>query len=301
MDAYAIPVSFPDRLLQVLARDFTVLGPVAGADGVGRLAPVGRWQRAGAGRPAPDSPEKSGPAPRRPPLASRWGRAAPSLRPPALALVGIPPCDLQGLAYLDQVFAEDLLYHRRRARLFLVGALCTPSDRCFCPPREDFPACDLFLDENRLWCGSAAGARILRTLELAPLPGDVPLPAAVFDKSGEGWPTDLERLFLASGHQVWAEAASRCLSCGACSAVCPTCYCYDVVDEADLAGGVQPGPGMGQLLFPHPRPGGGRTQFSSQSGRAACGFASSTSSLVSVPCAGSPPASAAGAAAVPAR
>jgi sulfhydrogenase subunit beta (sulfur reductase) len=34
--------------------------------------------------------------------------------------------------------------------------------------------------------------------------------------------------------QVWADLGERCLSCGACSHVCPTCYCFDVQDEVDL-------------------------------------------------------------------
>jgi sulfhydrogenase subunit beta (sulfur reductase) len=33
---------------------------------------------------------------------------------------------------------------------------------------------------------------------------------------------------------AWNELADRCLSCGACSFVCPTCYCFDVRDDVDL-------------------------------------------------------------------
>ena len=48
-----------------------------------------------------------------------------------------------------------------------------------------------------------------------------------------------ESRFAASLHRpIWKEEGERCLSCGACSAVCPTCYCYDVVDEAGLDGSV---------------------------------------------------------------
>ena len=52
-------------------------------------------------------------------------------------------------------------------------------------------------------------------------------------------PADIEPRFAASRHwPIWKEEGTRCLSCGACSAVCPTCYCYDVVDSAGLDGGV---------------------------------------------------------------
>ena len=33
---------------------------------------------------------------------------------------------------------------------------------------------------------------------------------------------------------LWEEQASKCLSCGTCNIVCPTCYCFDVQDHVDL-------------------------------------------------------------------
>ena len=33
---------------------------------------------------------------------------------------------------------------------------------------------------------------------------------------------------------LWDELGERCLACGMCTQVCPTCYCFDVTDEADL-------------------------------------------------------------------
>lgn len=34
---------------------------------------------------------------------------------------------------------------------------------------------------------------------------------------------------------IWAEQARKCLSCGSCNLVCPTCYCFDVRDEVDTS------------------------------------------------------------------
>ena len=39
-------------------------------------------------------------------------------------------------------------------------------------------------------------------------------------------------------HPRWAEVAERCLSCGNCTLVCPTCFCSDVRDATDLSGAV---------------------------------------------------------------
>jgi ferredoxin len=32
---------------------------------------------------------------------------------------------------------------------------------------------------------------------------------------------------------MWKTVALRCLGCGACTSVCPTCHCFDLVDEPD--------------------------------------------------------------------
>ena len=37
-------------------------------------------------------------------------------------------------------------------------------------------------------------------------------------------------------HPRWEEVAGRCLTCGNCTMVCPTCFCTSVEDTSDLAG-----------------------------------------------------------------
>jgi Fe-S-cluster-containing hydrogenase component 2 len=37
-------------------------------------------------------------------------------------------------------------------------------------------------------------------------------------------------------HPRWEDAAKRCLSCGNCTMVCPTCFCTTVDDHSDLTG-----------------------------------------------------------------
>jgi sulfhydrogenase subunit beta (sulfur reductase) len=40
---------------------------------------------------------------------------------------------------------------------------------------------------------------------------------------------------------VWKEIAERCYSCGSCNTTCPTCFCFDMVDDIDpeMKGGVR--------------------------------------------------------------
>ena len=49
--------------------------------------------------------------------------------------------------------------------------------------------------------------------------------------------SDLPGLLYANfDHPRWEETAERCLSCGNCTLVCPTCFCHDELDEPALDG-----------------------------------------------------------------
>ncbi|HOC23304.1 MAG TPA: 4Fe-4S dicluster domain-containing protein, partial [Anaerolineaceae bacterium] len=39
----------------------------------------------------------------------------------------------------------------------------------------------------------------------------------------------LDQIFDSS---LWGEFAQSCLGCGICTFLCPTCFCFDIVDEA---------------------------------------------------------------------
>lgn len=45
----------------------------------------------------------------------------------------------------------------------------------------------------------------------------------------EGTPEKLLALF--DNDQFWAEETAKCISCGACTYLCPTCYCFNITDE----------------------------------------------------------------------
>ncbi|MFH1550426.1 MAG: 4Fe-4S dicluster domain-containing protein [Planctomycetota bacterium] len=48
------------------------------------------------------------------------------------------------------------------------------------------------------------------------------------------FPTDIPSLLEKSfNHKVWEEKAGLCFSCGTCTNVCPTCYCFDVQDDVN--------------------------------------------------------------------
>jgi ferredoxin len=234
-----LPVSagLGDRIFSQLTRTCQVFGPVTGSDGVVRLTPLGAWpalQESG----LPRVPLKKYLLP---PKDLLWEEQDGTVQPPPVsapvAVLGVAPCDLAAVAYLDQVFAEDLLYRRRRDTLFLAGQACVPGPDCFCPPWSVPPAFDLFLAPGQIWAGSARGAELLRQVTAREVLQDLPEPEGLGPATGPPVPKNLENL-LRTGRDrpLWQEVGRRCLSCGACSVVCPTCYCYDVVDTVAAAG-----------------------------------------------------------------
>lgn len=225
-----------EKLLAVIVAGRKIWAPCQGADGLWRILAV---QPNTLPRRAVPSflPLKKLLLPSGEPLwSSQGGQFLSPSAPEPWAVIGVPLCDLQAVWYLDQVFAEDLPYRARRARVLLVGMGCQPGPECRCDAHLLPLAGDLFLDQQRAWALSPAGAALLQAAGCHDVE-NLPLP----------WPEDLtaarpvlsEASFRAGAKAaIWTAEAQRCLSCGACSAVCPTCYCFDVLDDAALDGSV---------------------------------------------------------------
>ena len=172
----------------------------------------------------------------------------------AVAVLGVRACDLAALAMLDAHFrggaAPDPGYAARRDRLLLIGVDCAyPAATCFCASTGDGPMLEAGydiglseLDEGLLvWPGSAAGAAIVEVLPLAPAsPEQLATAAEAGNRAAAGQQRSLpsrrlaRALFANLDHAQWQDAGRRCLACGNCTAVCPTCYCHSVWTEPSL-------------------------------------------------------------------
>ncbi|MGA9163211.1 MAG: 4Fe-4S dicluster domain-containing protein, partial [Thiobacillus sp.] len=147
---------------------------------------------------------------------------------------------------------RDPHYAQRRERLFLVAVQCAePAATCFCASTGDGPTptagYDISLAELAdgfvTVAGSAKGEAVLNALNLpAATPQQIEAArqqgqaAAAAQTRGLPGRNLREALMSRLEHPRWDEAAARCLACGNCTAVCPTCFCHAERDEPSLDG-----------------------------------------------------------------
>ena len=91
--------------------------------------------------------------------------------------------------------------------------------------------------------GSDKGKTLLESLKLAMATdkqkrkADAAVHKAARGQSKKLPKTDLRKaLFANLEHERWNEVATRCLSCGNCTQVCPTCFCHEEFDRPNIDG-----------------------------------------------------------------
>ena len=181
------------------------------------------------------------------------------VRPPEegderLVLLGVRPCDSSAFSVLDRVMGRDRAdpyYMRRRDRITVVGLSCSqPRETCFCDafgtgPIDGSGDDITFTKVNGGYVvrsKTAKGARFARAHSKH-------FRAATKKEVDEFESRSREiKAMLASGitsegladrmgksleDPCWEEASERCIECGVCSFVCPTCYCFDVTEQVE--------------------------------------------------------------------
>jgi ferredoxin len=184
-----------------------------------------------------------------------------SPQPPKLAILGVRPCELAAIRVQDRVFGVDrpeafrceseTWYTQTRQHALLLAVNCTqPGGTCFCGSWGTGPAAtegfDLALTELRtgflVEVGSQRGAVLVNQLPLRePTEAELELASLKLQRACERMGRQLdtegikELLEAELEHPEWDEVARRCLSCGNCTMVCPTCFCCTVSDSTYLA------------------------------------------------------------------
>lgn len=164
-------------------------------------------------------------------------------------IFGARPCEAASLKALRAVFTWDFIdefYTKREDATVVITVACTKGDdECFCTTvglsPESTAGSDLYLKETE------AGDFIVEAV--------TDRGKAFIEKHSsafsDGSPSKAKALFLPQrietidlkrvserladkGHydgKVWARLTNKCIGCGACTFVCPTCHCFDITDE----------------------------------------------------------------------
>ena len=174
---------------------------------------------------------------------------------PAQVIFGLRPCDARGFVQMDRVmggyggFYYDPLYSKRREATTLVAVTCVePRSTCFCTTVGGCPAghegadvlctkveggcvVESFSEKGEAALVAAGGvladatdaqkAQADETKALATTKVDVP-----FDLEGVR-----DKLHDNIEDKRWVDLSMRCISCGTCTYVCPSCYCFSVNDS----------------------------------------------------------------------
>lgn len=179
---------------------------------------------------------------------------------PSYAFIGVRACELHAIRIQDRIFLEgayvDPLYKTLREKVFIVAVNCSQAGgTCFCASMGTGPAAtppfDLalteILDENRhdflVEIGSERGKEISASLTQRPASQeDLLTSQRIIAQTAASMGRTLQveglkfTLYNSYEHPQWDKVASRCLTCGNCTMVCPTCFCNTVEDVTDLTG-----------------------------------------------------------------
>ena len=173
-------------------------------------------------------------------------------------IFGAHACDINALNRLDLTFRDgrypDPYYATRRASTLVVGVSCTPAKTCFCHLWDADEArfgYDLFLqDIGGKYLVSISSAEAANVLEAACSPREADDEERIAFRHAtrarqRAFNPDIPDIqevgmLMDAFHKdaFWEELGSRCLACGACASVCPTCFCFDIRDVLDPDGRV---------------------------------------------------------------
>ncbi len=180
--------------------------------------------------------------------------------PPKYALFGIRPCDLEAMKKYDRILLKDKyhdeIYKKRREKTLIISANCTrPSGTCFCASMESGPKAisgydlaltEIIRDGDNYFIADIGSESAQELIDKIPQTeasaDDIAYADSLIEKAREemGRTLNTENLkeILQKNYEntFWDTVGDRCLTCGNCTLVCPTCFCTTIQDYTDLTG-----------------------------------------------------------------
>ena len=178
--------------------------------------------------------------------------------PEKTVVFGMRPCDAKAVLLLDKVFLEgdrkDPNYSGRRENTVILALGCThPRSTCFCTSLGGGPfskegADALFVDIGQAYVVEVLtqkGEEFFKDSNFPEADKEcLELAAEAKEKADAMIRSEVEtqratalELSEVFDSDFWDAVHEKCLGCGICSYLCPTCSCFDVVDEKTDSGG----------------------------------------------------------------
>lgn len=185
---------------------------------------------------------------------------SPNLDNKKTIIFGIRPCDAKSFAILDHAFTEDFkdpYFINHRKNTVLIGMSCNkPGINCFCTSFNDSPAQAKYLDilltdlddKYLVEVTNEKGKQLATTLKKfmkTAKESDIEMKKEIEKQAikqikrtqkTEGITDKLDKIFE---NPFWKDVANKCVGCGTCTYLCPTCHCFDIQDESTLTKGAR--------------------------------------------------------------
>lgn len=164
-------------------------------------------------------------------------------------IFGINPIDLKALVMLNHIFEKDPWYQERMKKTLIIGQSLIPDDAeqniFHIKYEEDILEhlqFDIFLEVQRgkyfVYTGSEEGQKILdefgyKDYEHIQFAG--PIKEEGLDPQMVKYREALKKTYK---KEIWEDdLGARCIECGKCTIICPTCFCFDIKDQPNLVDG----------------------------------------------------------------
>jgi sulfhydrogenase subunit beta (sulfur reductase) len=171
-------------------------------------------------------------------------------------ILGIPNCDIEALSLLDEIYLDgefsDIFYRVRRDNTILISSDCIGiQEHCHCLSYNIKPYSERIADLALVHLNGTMIMRVLsvkgedfvkkipgtRSLEdndiisdIVKLQIDTEILLAESNKDLPDYKKTGE-LVTGAKDDIWEKYSARCVSCGACTTICPTCSCFLLIDK----------------------------------------------------------------------
>jgi len=171
-------------------------------------------------------------------------------------ILGIPNCDIEGLSLLDSIYLDedfdDIFYRDRRENTILISSDCFgKQEHCHCLTYDIKPYSERISDLAAVLLDGIIMLRIItgkgedfvRKIPQAHQVTDEKIMASINDKhkvAEESLKSDhislpgyskTGSLVSKPNMEIFVKYSSHCVSCGACTTVCPTCTCFLLIEK----------------------------------------------------------------------